>query len=62
MKNHLLASAALAALGSAAWAQETVLVVTSFPEDMTAVIEAAFEAAHPDYDLEVLNKSTSSGV
>ena len=29
---------------------------------MTGPIEAAFEAAHPEYDLEVLNKKTSAGV
>lgn len=54
--------AAYALLVGAAMAADPVVVVTSFPEDMTAVIEKAFEAAHPEYDLQVLNKSTSSGV
>lgn len=54
--------AAYALMVSAALAADPVVVVTSFPEDMTSVIEKAFEAAHPEYDLQVLNKSTSSGV
>lgn len=63
MKKLLCGSVAtLALMTAAAQAAEKVTVVTSFPDDMTAVIEKAFETAHPDYDLEVLNKSTSSGV
>ncbi len=63
MKKLLCGSAAtLALMTGGALAAEKVTVVTSFPDDMTSVIEKAFEAAHPDYDLEVLNKSTSSGV
>ncbi|OJY32807.1 MAG: ABC transporter substrate-binding protein [Rhodobacterales bacterium 65-51] len=57
-----VAVAALTCLASTAYAADKVVIVTSFPEDMTSVIEKAFEAAHPEYDLEVLNKSTSSGV
>lgn len=52
----------LTSTASMAWAEGSVVVVTSFPDDMTSVIEAAFEAAHPEYDLEILNRSTSSGV
>lgn len=63
MKKLLCGSVATLALMTAAGhAAEKVTVVTSFPDDMTSVIEKAFEAAHPEYDLEVLNKSTSSGV
>ncbi len=63
MKKLLCGSAATLALTTGvALAAEKVVVVTSFPDDMTSVIEKAFEAAHPEYDLEVLNKSTSSGV
>ncbi len=63
MKKLLCGSAAvLALMTGTALAAEKVTVVTSFPDDMTSVIEKAFEAAHPEYDLEVLNKSTSSGV
>lgn len=57
-----VAAIALTAAASAAGAAETVVVVTSFPEEMTAVIEKAFETARPEFDVEILNKSTSSGV
>lgn len=53
---------ALALMVGAAQAAEKITVVTSFPDDMTSVIEKAFEAAHPEYNLEVLNKATSAGV
>lgn len=63
MKKLLISSAAASGLmAGGAWAAEKIVVVTSFPEEMTAVIEKAFEGAHPDYDIEILNKSTSSGV
>jgi phosphoglycerate transport regulatory protein PgtC len=54
--------AATVLLASSAFAADPVVIVTSFPDTMTTVIEKAFEEAHPEYDLEVLNKSTSSGV
>ena len=38
------------------------MVITSFPDSMTGPIEAGFEAANPQFDLEVLNKKTSAGV
>ncbi|AUH35404.1 extracellular solute-binding protein [Paracoccus tegillarcae] len=63
MKKLLISSVAMSGLmASGALAAEKVVVVTSFPEEMTSVIETAFEGAHPEYDLEILNKSTSSGV
>lgn len=63
MKKLLIATVALSGLlAGNAWAAEKVSVITSFPEDMTSVIESAFEAANPEYDVEMLNKSTSSGV
>lgn len=63
MKKLLIGSvAATGLMAGGALAAEKVVVVTSFPEEMTSVIEKAFEAAHPDYDIEILNKSTSSGV
>ena len=63
MKTFLRGSvAATVLLASSAFAAEPVVIVTSFPDTMTTVIEKAFEEAHPEYDLEVLNKSTSSGV
>ena len=63
MQKFLIGSVALSGLlAGGAMAAEKIVVVTSFPEDMTSVIEKAFEGAHPDYDIEILNKSTSSGV
>ncbi|MFK7848912.1 MAG: ABC transporter substrate-binding protein [Rhodothermales bacterium] len=49
-------------LAGTALADGKITVITSFPDSMTAPIEAAFEAANPQYDLEVLNKKTSAGV
>jgi phosphoglycerate transport regulatory protein PgtC len=63
MKHTLYASiATLALTASGALAEGTITVITSFPDSMTGPIEAAFEAAHPEYDLEILNKKTSAGV
>ena len=63
MRSTILTSvAALALTASGAMADGTITVITSFPDSMTGPIEAAFEAAHPDYDLEILNKKTSAGV
>ncbi|MEY8829320.1 ABC transporter substrate-binding protein [Sedimentitalea sp. XS_ASV28] len=63
MKKTLFATIASTALiASGALAEGKVTVITSFPDSMTGPIEAAFEAAHPQYDLEVLNKKTSAGV
>ena len=65
MKNLLRGTAAamsLVAMAGTAYSQETIVVITSFPDSMTAPIEAAFEAANPGYDLEILNKKTSAGV
>jgi len=63
MKKALYASiATLALTASGALADGKITVITSFPDSMTGPIEAAFEAAHPGYDLEILNKKTSAGV
>jgi len=64
MKRTFCASVAALALSSAsaAFAADKVVVVTSFPNSMTGPIEAAFEAANPGIDLEILNKKTSAGV
>lgn len=63
MRRTVLSSvAALALTASGALAGGTVTIITSFPDSMTGPIEAAFEAAHPEYDLEILNKKTSAGV
>ena len=52
MKKLLCSSVAtLGLMTGGALAAEKVTVVTSFPDDMTTVIEKAFEAANPEYDL-----------
>jgi len=59
----LLAGAALLALCQPASALEDKLViVTSFPEDLTGVFQSAFEKKYPGTKVEVLNKKTSAGV
>ena len=63
MKTKLMASLVVVALSAgAASANEKIMVITSFPDSMTGPIEAGFEAANPQFDLEVLNKKTSAGV
>lgn len=63
MKTKLMASLVACALSAgAASANEKIMVITSFPDSMTGPIEAGFEAANPQFDLEVLNKKTSAGV
>ena len=54
----VLASAALG-LGAQAG---TVTVITSFPKELTGAYKAAFEKAHPDIQLEILNKNTVAGI
>ncbi len=63
MKTKLMASLVVCALSAgAASANEKIMVITSFPDSMTGPIEAGFEAANPQFDLEVLNKKTSAGI
>jgi len=40
----------------------TVTVITSFPKDLTQTYKTAFEKAHPNITLEILNKNTVSGI
>jgi ABC-type Fe3+ transport system substrate-binding protein len=47
---------------SAAQAQQQVTIVTSFPKDLTAVYQRAFEAKNPGVKVEVLNRGTSSAI
>ena len=42
--------------------EDKLVIVTSFPEDLTSVFQAAFERRHPGTRVEVLNKKTSAGV
>lgn len=45
-----------------ALASDKLTIVTSYPADVTDVYKNAFEQAHPGVTVEVVNKSTSSGV
>ncbi|MDT8853488.1 extracellular solute-binding protein [Paracoccaceae bacterium Fryx2] len=58
----ILLTTALALVATAAAAQQSVVVVTSFPKDLTDPFKAAFEAAHPDYQLEVVSRNTNASV
>ena len=48
--------------GAAHALEDKLVIVTSFPEDLTGVFQAAFESRHPGTKVEVLNKKTSAGV
>lgn len=62
MKKTLMLSA-LALMGTTALAlANTVTVVTSFPRDLTDPFKAAFEAAHPEYTLEIVSRNTNASV
>ncbi|GAB2203761.1 extracellular solute-binding protein [Roseibium sp. ROS1] len=60
----LLGLTALGLLVSAgvANAADKVVVVTSFPKELTDAFEAAFAASNLDYELEILSKGTSAAV
>jgi ABC-type Fe3+ transport system substrate-binding protein len=59
----LAAAAALAlALAPAARAQQQVVVVTSFPKELTETYKKAFEARNPGMKVEILNKPTPAGI
>lgn len=50
------------ALAPAFALEDKVVVVTSFPKDLTAKFKAEFEKRHAGVTVEILNKSTSSGI
>ncbi|MEO3430923.1 extracellular solute-binding protein [Pelagibius sp. CAU 1746] len=52
----------LGAVSVATAAEGTLTIVTSYPPDTTKTFEAAFEAAYPSVDVEILNKKTSAGI
>jgi len=59
----IVATLSILLFGTMAHALEDKLViVTSFPEDLTGPFQAAFEKKHPGTKVEVLNKKTSAGV
>ena len=37
-------------------------IVTSFPEEMSAIYKAAFEEKYPSVKIEILNKKTTAGL
>ena len=51
-----------AVLPGAAVAQQQVVIVTSFPKELTDAYKAAFEKANPGIRVEILNKPTPAGV
>ncbi|ALJ38458.1 extracellular solute-binding protein [Azospirillum brasilense] len=59
------ALAVLLASSTAAFAQDPsgkLVVVTSFPKDLTSAFQQAFQKAYPKVTLEVLNRNTNAGV
>ncbi len=67
MKPTLIFRAALVALAAVWFAASgtnagTVTIVTSFPKELTQAYKTAFEQAHPDIKLEILNKNTIQGI
>ena len=62
---QLLAACGLVAAGAfapAAFAQQTLHIVTSFPKDLTAIYKKAFEAKNPGVTVEILNRGTSAAI
>ena len=47
---------------AAVWAQQQVVIVTSFPKELTEAYKKAFEAKNPGIKVEILNKPTPAGV
>lgn len=63
------AAAALAVVlvsGTATFAAENpsgkLVIVTSFPKDLTSAFQQAFQKAHPKVTVEILNRNTNAGV
>ncbi|WP_207062989.1 ABC transporter substrate-binding protein [Motiliproteus sp. SC1-56] len=57
-----LAVAISSVSGVALAAGDKLVVVTSFPSDLTKVYKEAFEKEHPGLELEVLSKKTTAGI
>jgi ABC-type Fe3+ transport system substrate-binding protein len=49
-------------MGVAAAQTQQVTIITSFPKDLTAVYQRAFEARNPGVKVEVLNRGTSAAI
>lgn len=59
---QLIAAAVFSVLAPAAWAQQQLTIVTSFPKELTAAYKAAFEARNPGVRVEILNRGTSAAI
>ncbi len=57
-----LAAGILAAPGQALALEDKVVIVTSFPKDLTGPYKKAFEAKHPGTTVEILQKNTAAAV
>ena len=55
-------AAALLTIAAAAHAQQQVVIVTSFPKELTEAYKKAFEAKNPGLKVEILNKPTPAGI
>ncbi len=53
---------ALALAGQARAMEDKLVIVTSFPKDLTSVFKRAFEAKYPGVKVEMLKKKTTAGV
>ena len=54
--------AACCSLAAATAQAQQVTIITSFPKDLTAVYQRAFEARNPGVKVEVLNRGTSAAI
>ncbi|HHN67677.1 MAG TPA: extracellular solute-binding protein [Thermopetrobacter sp.] len=66
MKRPIFAALAVAAGLAAGWPamamEDKLVIVTSFPKDLTGVFKKAFEAKYPGVKVEMLKKKTTAGV
>lgn len=59
---RLVCAALALAFASPVAAQQQVVIVTSFPKELTGAYKKAFEAKNPGIRVEILNKPTPAGV
>jgi len=60
--NFIALAAVLCVATTLARAQQQVVIVTSFPKELTEAYKKAFEAKNPGIRVEILNKPTPAGV
>ena len=58
----LLATMWVGGAATAAAIEDKLVIVTSYPKDLTGAFKKAFEAQHPGTAVEILQKKTSAGV